>query len=703
MAIIADSLTNSVVSALSTIINALRGTLDSLDQDEHLMLPFPVDVIGDSVAIIRAQASTAGPIATDPADLVVWAPASANLVAVASGALKYVPAGPGQGAGALQIETTYAPLMWVTLVEESDTLTRDSVPTTIYYENVDRASAELAIRDLIRTKYGANPPAPEATMLADFFAGNWVGQWGKSPGGEPILQPLTVPAGASLGSLRPGIGTPPQNDTPNAVVLKLRRAGDAVTVDMLEFAVEARRECRAEPGWQKALASLGMDVLPVTTKTVPGKRLLALGYLLIQVARLRSALESDCVIFGTNPAIYQQYSDAANAALLAITDAEKNAAMLRGTLLSPCEAPGSVDFDLETLNYQLEVINAYRYLYHERLYAWSRLGTLSTVPAEYLGWTIDCDRQLAKLIQTAATLYATPNFPGRADIDKDLVDTNTSTEQIHGGLTPEQLKFIRDFNEYAGWVMLVYGAVEALVSATAEAGTLMAEIFRNGSGPFGGGLSLVEGTISFPNGLVRALTAAEIEALVNAGIVKGVAGTIVLMASRGDSFNPSGKTWPQAVSWAQRGGRKWRAKDNPETGARWLEDENGVERVRYMPPDKGRVSPWRHVQLGYWRLQNAVRFFLNAFDEVPVFRREIGGQLRDVAYRAGSTNPVPVQLTADRQFMLDGQRVMDLESQSFRNEVTEALQRLAGWTEEAIKANLAQEATHITLSHPGVQ
>ena len=233
----------------------------------------------------------------------------------------------------------------------------------------------------------------------------------------------------------------------------------------------------------------------------------------------------------------------------------------------------------------------------------------------------------------------------------------------------------------------------------------MAEIFRNPvSGPFGGGLSLVEGTSPSPTVWYGALTTAEIEALVNAGIVKGVASTIVpAMASRGDSFNPSGKTWPQAVSWAQRGGRKWRAKDNPETGARWLEDENGVERVRYMPPDKGRVSPWRHVQLGYWRLQNAVRFFLNAFDEVPVFRREIGGQLRDVAYRAGSPNAVPVQLTADRQFMLDGQRVMDLESQSFRNEVTEALQRPAGWTEENIKANLAQEATHITLSHPGVQ
>jgi hypothetical protein len=686
------------------LVRRLRTTgpvVPAVPAAQLIRLHFPVDVTADSVTIIRAQASTPGPIATDPADAVVWAPASAKLVAVASGALKYVPARPGQSAGALQIETNYSPRMWTKLVEDSDTLTSDRVPTTIYYENVDRTSAEVAIRDLIRATYGSRPPAPEETMLTDFFSGKWVGHWGTAPGGEPILQPLIVPAGASLGSLRPGIGTPPLAGTPNAVVLKLRRAGDAVAVDLLELAVEARRECRAEPDWRKALVRLGMDVLPVTTKTVPGQRLLALGYLLGQVARLRSALESDRVIFGTNPAVYQEYSDAANAALLAVTDAERNAAVLRRTLLSPCEAPHTVDFDLETLNYQLDVINAYRYLYHERLYAWSRLGTLSTVPAEYFGWIRDCDRHLAKLLQTAASLYATPHFAGRADIDTDLANTNIVAEQIHGGLTPEQLEFIRDFNEFAGWMLLIYGALEALVSATSRIGTLMAEIVANGGGGFGGGLNLVQGTVAFANGLGRSLTVAEIEALVNAGIIKGAAGTIVLMASRGDSFNPSGKTWSQAASWGQRGGRNWRAKDNPETRARWLEDENGVERVRFMPPDS-RSSPWGRLAKGYWRLQNAARFYLNGLGEVPVFRKQVGGQLRDVAYRAGAGDAVPVQLTADRRYLLDGQRVMDLESQAFRNEITEALQRLAGWTEEEIKADMAQRATHIVASHFGV-
>jgi hypothetical protein len=94
--------------------------------------------------------------------------------------------------GALAIETQYVPWPWATLVNESDEFITDFIPATIFYENIDRNTSEAAIRTLIRTKYGGTLPAPEDTMVDEFYAGNWVGKSVTDESGTTIVHRLTL-------------------------------------------------------------------------------------------------------------------------------------------------------------------------------------------------------------------------------------------------------------------------------------------------------------------------------------------------------------------------------------------------------------------------------------------------------------------------------------------------------------------------------
>src|SRR6266571_3235064 len=100
-------------------------------------LPFPVVTNGKAYKPVQPQASTPGPVSTEPEDLTLWSDASATLCAIAAGPIKYVPPTGASGGGALVIHAFYTPWSWTTLENESDDLSSDQIPAYIYYENVN--------------------------------------------------------------------------------------------------------------------------------------------------------------------------------------------------------------------------------------------------------------------------------------------------------------------------------------------------------------------------------------------------------------------------------------------------------------------------------------------------------------------------------------------------------------------------------------
>lgn len=75
-----------------------------------------------------------------------------------------------------------------------------------------------------------------------------------------------------------------------------------------------------------------------------------------------------------------------------------------------------------------------------------------------------------------------------------------------------------------------------------------------------------------------------------------------------------GKTEQQILCHAPK---SWK-KVTTDRGNGWkLIDENGVERIRFMRPDKKSISPkWDRIKDGYWRRQNENKEFLDEYGNV---------------------------------------------------------------------------------------
>jgi hypothetical protein len=675
--------------------------------DFHLR--FPVQSGGASANVDRTQTSTPGPLNTDPLDLIVWASAAATLEALADGPIRYIPPLAGTTSGALQIFVQPCPWAWATLVNESDYLTPDKLPDSIYYENVDQTTAEQAIRGVIRRSCGNTPPAPEDSLVEDFFAGKWVGR-PVQMADQSRIRPIIVRAGDSLGTTRSGPGTPPDPASPNAVIMKLRKSDGTTAVDLVDIAAEAQRECRADIEWGSVLAALNRPVFSATSRSIAGRRFFSVSYLHIQLLRLNSALQTDVQTFtnlkqqGLTPDA-QLYLDATNVILAHLADANTLYPPLESYLADPCGAPDSMDFDIETLSYMVDLLHSYRYLLHERFYEWTTYSAFAPLPAEWVGWAMDCDNQLHDLNVSLTQLFADPNWSGRSGIQATLDATETIAAQVHAHLTQSELDFIKTFNQIAGVVLLVTSVVQAAFNLAA----LAAEIASNGGG-FGGGLVLADASVIYPTGLTRALTSAEVDGLVNGGIVTGVNGTIVMMSTKGSNFNPRGKTWQRAKNWGTN--RGWRERPpRPNSRAKILEDPNSGRIIRFMPADESPGSPYRRTNLGYWRIENEQGIFQDAEGRVPVFQDQQG---RDVALTAandyGAIEPTQVQLDPTRQFLSNGQEVLDLESatevnpltqQTFASEINSAVN--SGMTQLEAKQGIAQWLTHIECSAPELQ
>jgi hypothetical protein len=623
--------------------------------------------------LAHPQASTLGPINTDPKDLVIWSGSSATLQAMATGPIKYVPSIGTAPSGAIAIYTSYVPWPWGTLVNEADEFSADQIPAQIYYENVDRSTAEPAIRALIQSTYGNALPAPEDTMVNDFFAGNWIGKTDTAPNGDPLLRPLIVKAGTNLGTIRVSTLPPPDPTTPNSVILKMRKSDNTTAVDIAQIAIAAYQECRADTQWTNLFTTLGIEVFPLATGTVSGQRILFFSDTKINLATLRSLLENDQNNFKTNPTFYSSYLGATQTMLIHVSHAEAVLGTVQEEMANPCNPPDTTDFDLQTLGYYVELINAYRYLMHLHLFVY--LNSSQWPGTEIALWWQMLSDQMTVLNQTLTALYTDPHFSDRSTIDNKVQYSSFLASQL--AVTPQQLATLKTFQQITGAVMLIFSIVQA-ASGLAN----LAAAIVNGGENFGS-LGFGGGAVTLANGTTYVLDEATINNLITSGILTSSAGTIVLMAAQGKGFNPSGQTPAQAQNWVNSRHPNWTHVDFPG-GEKWL-DENGVERIRYMRPNPKKVlsSPWEHVKTGYWRLKNQFGQYLDALQRTTIVEDPQGNAF---ALEHGPNGDVRIQvIKADEQFLTNGERYTEYP-----------------WNPGDDPMKDVKFATHISASHVGV-
>jgi hypothetical protein len=623
----------------------------------EFFLPFPVAAGGNSVKVTRPLASTPSPIATDPKDLVIWSGAGATLRSIAAGAIRYVPPTGPATLGALAVETRRVPWPWTTLVNDADEFIDDLIPATVFYENTDRATSEAAIRALIRAKYGNTPPAPENTMIDEFFAGNWVGTQVTDPAGAPIIQPLTVAAGADLGVLAAGHEPPPDAATPNSVVMKLRQEDGTTAIDIVDVARVARKQCRAEMAWSQAFSDLGLVFpFPFSVGTLNGQHVLFLNYTRVLLDNLNDVLWADGQLFQTDPT---RYAGDLNQNLLLrnyLANAQTLYDTVRGELTDPCTPAQTFVFDLQTLWFNILLIDTYRYLHQTRLYV---ATVLLPQDNDYLDLLNDVDLRMAQFNTALSDIQADPHFAGRSLIENNVRWVENVVDILR--LTSLQAIFVHTVGMVLGAISLVQGMI-------AGAGALARLASSLGGGGGYGGLGLVAvggygpGTVFLANGTTLALTAAEIEALLAAGILTARAANLILMAV----FNPSGKGPTQADNWVSNHNPRWTKHDTEDKhGYRWV-DENGIERIRFKKPKKPdkNDSFWaEREKLGGWRLQSKDGHYLDADGRVVCYR-DARGNLNALHGRTPRQDtPEPVHIDANRPHLLtNGERFVDVGS-----------------------------------------
>ncbi|MDQ4144095.1 MAG: hypothetical protein M3198_10205 [Actinomycetota bacterium] len=578
--------------------------------------------------LVQPQASTPGPINTDPKDLTIWAGPGATLRAIAAGAIKYEPPTSASTSGAIAIHSRYVPWPWATLVDESDEFSSDQIPASIYYENVDRTTAEAAIRKLIRDTYGNTPPSPEDMMVNDFFAGKWIGKWDKDPKEDPILNPLIVKVGADLGTMLKGSVPPPQANTPNAVTLKLRKLDGLTAVDITEIATEAFKECRADLEWARLFETLGNIVFPFTTETVKGQAFLRSVQMRAALDELRYLLESDRLVFQKDLSSFGGDFNQAQLLLSYLSKADSLYNTVRNELADPCKPTSTAYFDLETLWYNVQLIDTYRWLHQVRLYVGWVLIPQAPVPSQLEAWkrvASDLDLKMAQLNTALSEIQSNPNWVGRSELTGKIAVAELSVGVLKD--TVLGAKIVRTIGAVAGVVSLYKSMIQGIGAVSN-----IYQALKNGGG-FGylslmaAGPSLEVGTVYLANGGTVVIANAGV--LVQELLLSKAAGNIIFMAREGKVFNPSGKTPTQARHWVQNRHPNWKEqKPLSGRGLRWV-DENGVERIRWKAPAARKRIPglrrrgeydWARDKVGSWRLQSRDGHYLDQNGRVVVYR-----------------------------------------------------------------------------------